>query len=340
MKPPGAALCVLLLACASNTKGEPEQAPRKKLDGGSVSPSAAPRNAKEVVPGTAVRAFRGPMLTLRRSDAPRSGVMTAPKQAVAGQIAAVGAGETLDLDFDCGARAQVSGPALIAVSARADQGLLVRHGLVRVELPPGAAKPGAPCWLATPALRMELPRWARFVLRAHENGRTEIAVASGRLTLATESMPDVVDSGTQAVAAGRLVRADLTASHALSVSSGPETMEAAATLLAGKAPRTAQPSKPRRLDQTIQERLKGLYVRTMSEVARARELDEQHRALVSAGDKRAMAVQRQIAEQAAITFRARRSLAAVLSRIEAAGLTVGEPSAPDPLLERASELVR
>ncbi len=338
----GAALCVLLLACAPSAKIDEKKAEPTKLE-------SAPLPPPQAAPGPPP--FRGPILSLHKKEARSAGVIAPGKRAAPAQLAVLEDGDLLNLDFGCGARAQVSGPAIVAVSGRSDQGLLVRQGLLRVELPPGAAKPGAACWLASPALRMELPRAARFALRVHEDGRTQIAVVSGRVTVATGTLSAEEDSGTQALEAGRLLEANLTSATTPRVVTGPSTLEAALSLLAAKA-RAARTVTAKQLSDSLENRLlpglKAQIGRAASQLERARTLDQQHRLLVSARDPQAMVVQRQIAEQAAHTFVARRSLDAALSRVEAARLNATEVPAPapmsassiEPMLSRASELLR
>lgn len=325
MKRWGALLCLLLLACSEDRKVASTTAPAPdKPAEVAPSPLAAPAPAP----------FLGPMLIRRK------GADVAPsRRGAAGEVVTLEAGELLEATFGCGAGAQVTGPALVAVSARSEQGLLVHHGLVRVELPPGAAKPGPACWLASPALRVELPRAARFALRVHPEGRSQIALVSGRVSYEA-GLPDVA-AGAESLTleAGGLLEADLSPRSPARIKAGPSTLEAALAQLAG--PENAR-AKPAAVD--LSSRLKPLLTAQLSraagEIERAAALDKRHRALVAAHDPAVMDLQRQIAEQAAETFRARRSLEAVLARSEAAHLAEGPSLTAYPLLTQAADLLR
>lgn len=323
-----AALALLLLVASCETESAP-----KSLTAAPVSalPAAEPVPKPSIPP-----AFRGPRLRHASGEIASSAEVREEERAAKGQVFQLAGDGELELELASGARVQLRGPALLAVSARSDQGLLVRYGLLRVELPPGAAKPGARAsWFASPALRVELPHAARFVLRVDADGRTQIAIVGGRVAI------DLAESGpaaspTREVEPGHLVTAE--PMQALVETQGPATLEAALAQLADK--RSAAIARPRDLQTLLRPTFDALLSAAAIEAERSTALDQQHQALSARHDPAAAGVVRQIAEHAAQMFRSRRRLEASLARVEAAQVSLDAAPAPDPALVRATALLR
>ncbi len=265
------------------------------------------------------------------------GASAAPRAGQPGQRFSLAPGAALRLDFGCGARVEVSGPALFALSVRSDQGLLVHRGTARVELPPGATRAAGPCWLATPSLRVSLGFSARLALHVGTEGRTHLAVVSGRVSRENPDGEGPGATGPAPVEAGRRVTAEV--GQPVTEVEGPTTLPAALAFLDGAAAEAAV-AAPRDLLGVLGTSLDVAVANFGRAEERARSLDVKHRRLVAADDPRAREVQREIALHAAQMFRSRRRLEAVLASLEAARLGLADAAAPDPRLGSAADLLR
>ncbi len=318
----------LTLLCVAACEHEPKPLPKAAV--------AQEKAIEQVTALPKEPPFRGPRVLRASQGVTSNGNLVPEERGEPGQVFGLAAGQELELELASGAQVEVTGPALIAISARSEHGLLVHHGLLRVELPPGAAKSGPPDWIASPALRLEVPRAARFALRVDEAGRAQIAIVGGRITVDLPSLPAEGASKVD-LDAGRQVTASPLG--ALEESAGPATLETAMALLA-----TPSRIRPARNTDDVEQRLRGPFklelAQFIARTSEAQALDGRHRALVATSDPGAQAVLREIAEKAAQLFRSRLRFEAALSRLEASRLSLTPASSPDPDLLRAASLLR
>jgi len=322
------AAALTLLFATSACDHEPKPAPR---------PAVAEEGAAEQSPVQAKPAlFRGPRVLRSSGGVTSNGKIGTDIRAESGQVFELAALAELVLEFASGAQVVVTGPALLAVSERSDQGLLAHHGLLRVELPPGASKPGPPFWVASPAMRVEIPRAARFALRVAEGGHARLAIVSGRITVDPPSPPPEGPVRVDFDAGRELAAAPL---GTLEESPGPATLEAAMALLAAPSNGAVVVGRGE-LEQRLRVPFRVELERFAASSTEAQALDDKHRALVASQDPAAPAVLREIAEKAAQTFRSRLAFEAALARLEASRLSMAPPRSRDPELVRAESLLR
>lgn len=247
---------------------------------------------------------------------------------------------SLELHFPGGASVRVLGPARVAVPT-GEAGLLLNTGTASVDLERGALHPGSGFWLSTPSVRIDLVQGARFAVRAFGDASSEFTVVSGGVVITSAgaelaSAPRHAGAGGRILADGRLVGP--AAGHIGQPVPKPplhlQTEEARLAALAERsAAKGAEPSPAKAV-------LEAACEQVVTSLTRERELQSQHRALLANKDPAAMQLQRELAQQGARTFEARRTLEKRLSHLEADSLGSGTDGLSSPLIARARELLR
>jgi hypothetical protein len=366
-------LSVLLgvAACEAHNTETSEPAPAPAVPSSAGGPRA-PFDERETAPGASATPDPVPVAPskppdLRPTIGKHLGEIGGPpleagaklKQDAAVMLAA---GASLDLTFPGGASVRVLGPARVAVPA-GPAGLLLGLGTVSVDLELTALHPGSGFWLTTPSARIELVHGARFVARTFQDRSSEITAVSGVLGLTT------LDSHTKGRASGdnaqELTTTRLAAGNRASIGAeGQSRITPAAAVQPGQArvavvhlqteerrleglperrPVARVPEGTLRLEKggaTLQSSVEAALEQVAVGLTRERELQSRHRTLLAQKDAQAMQVQRELAQQGAQTFAARRSLEKRLSLFEADNLAQGKEGLSSPLIARARELLR
>ena len=109
--------------------------------------------------------------------------------------------DALTLSLDDYVRVQLRGPATAQLLPAGQAALLLRDGLVTVDVSPrGMRSVASVFWLATPTVRLEVADSVRLALRAFAAGPTELEVVSGYLTLLQAAAPVPMPAGATACA--------------------------------------------------------------------------------------------------------------------------------------------
>jgi hypothetical protein len=223
----------------------------------------------------------------------------------------------------------VLGAAQVLVDLADLDQLLVRGGLVSVDLSPSAPTPQSGFKLITPAGQLSVLRGGRFVARVFDD-TTYANVVSGTLTLSAAHSAAVPEGDKVLLAAGDgfIAKVDVRLQRLPHKLPTLEAAEAAALKLRA----------PKRSDAAIAPRLDGLVEAALAELAphltRQDTLLAQHRALVQARDADTLAVQAELAENAAKVAEARARLRTALGQ-RAAALQTPASGADDALSQKA-----
>jgi hypothetical protein len=240
-------------------------------------------------------------------------------------------GAQLVLDYPGGAFVRVQGPALVAVAPLGEAALLLREGLVTVDVERAAMHPDSGFWLATPLLRAELVQGARFVLRTAPTA-TRLTVVSGTLTVhapqgSAWTRTQIAPGQTLTLISGGAPTVD---------SESPARLEQAEQSLAA----AVWPGAERAVPSAGSEPLETACARLEQDRARERELQARHRSLLAQKDPAAMELQRATAQQGAQSFRDERELRILLSLWEAGALGLpASASGQAPTTSRARALL-
>lgn len=317
-------LCALL-ACADEPK--PKSAPKAATPPAEVEAPAPTAKALE-------KAFRGPRLTQLSGEVRSTPGLAQGERLAAGQRVELAQGASVQLALESGARVDVKGPALFAVAARSDQGIHLHHGTVKLDLPPGGADLSAgSAYVATPLCVVRLGRSASFLLRVAPSTRAQLAVVGGRVELEAATRHKAPEP--RAVEAGRTLVVERSGPGP--DRAGPTSFDAAERAFSYDQvePETAPPGVP----SLLSDRLMLAFVSAELEIKRQKGLDMEHQAAHKARAPNVMDIQRKIAEHAAVVYRARRELDAVLLQVESAWLSAPAGAAPDPLVAQAQALL-
>lgn len=203
----------------------------------------------------------------------------------------LGPDDALALGLDDIAQVRVRGPATIAIAPEGAPGLLVREGMVVVDVAPHGARAGErPLWVGTPGGRIEVAQAARFVLRAFADGASTLTLVSGHLR--------VRQGGDEQLFSGDAARCFTAVDH-VSIAPIRGNLEARIAALARarscrKGARGSDAARDAALTAQLAQR-DALH-------ARARSLLAEHARLVAARSPEAALVQATIAREAAAMF--------------------------------------
>lgn len=241
--------------------------------------------------------------------------------------------ERCELLFPAGPSVRLHGPARARVSPRGEPLVLLRSGMIEVEVPGHAVGSASGFAWATPAVRGDIVRSGRVVVRVQAGLRTSLVVVSGRATI-------VVPRAAHTGAAAPAMEEPIALSAGQGLWAAPEgepvrfsapvgTMDGArAYLTRGEQGEGAAREPP------IASLAAGL-ARALSEhaaaIAEESALSERHAALSARGDPSASALQGELAQKGAALFRLARAVRVRADTLEA--LLIEAPPVADDVLE-------
>ncbi len=294
----------LLLSCQQETRQ-----PAEHGDAGAPAASEAgrpvPEKAQSIRPG---------------HPAPRvKSVSTGVAGATVGaplpsQDVVLGQGQELVLDFSAGARVRLVGPATAGDATGKLDALRVRHATLTADLPPAAVTADSGFFLTTPSAALSLVRGGGYALRTLADGSSVVFVVSGALSVSAAGpgfraalKPLVAGERVEIKLDGSLVRAKHRA----------QTLEQALSLAVELPEQKAKDPAFALLDKTLRTCSDSLR----KEQARMADLLVAHRGALAENAERRMAVQGEIAAQAAKLARAKERLELALNQRAASRLS-------------------
>ncbi|MDB4988905.1 MAG: hypothetical protein JWN04_4083 [Myxococcaceae bacterium] len=121
-------------------------------------------------------------------------------------------GASITLSLHDYVRVHIVGPALAQLLPEGEPAVLLREGLVTLDVAPrGARAITSAFWLATPTLRLDVPDSVRVAIRAFPDSASELSVVSGYLTVSQPRQPLAVPAGSSVCVS--LVQAKLVPLH-------------------------------------------------------------------------------------------------------------------------------
>lgn len=235
-------------------------------------------------------------------------------------------GDSLTLSLDDYVRVHLTGPALVRLLPAGRAALLLREGLVTVDVSPrGVRSTVSAFWLATPAVRVDVADSARLALRAYPDESTELSVVSGYLTLARPGEP--VSLRADALVCATLDEAEV----------GPlglATLELAEKRLEKTRSCARAPTSGRTLESALAAQLERVSASVLREQAQLAEHDR----LLETQDAGALSLRRALALTGAELLALRQGAAALRTQLEAGVLGHAPTEAVARLLSRAGEL--
>jgi hypothetical protein len=246
----------------------------------------------------------------------------------------VGPGQELVLDFSAGGRVRLIGPAIARDTSAKFDALRVREATLSADLEPAVVVPDSGLFVTTPSACFSMVRGARYALRTFADGSSAVFVVSGTLSVAAAG-PSLRNAVKPLLAGERLdVRLDGSLTRA----------KHAATKLEQAAQLAAELPEPKVKDPTfalLDKALRAASEALRKEHARTAEILIDHRAAVAEGAERRMAVQSELAKQAAKQARAKERLELALEQRAASRLHTarGTEAAEDALSREARALL-
>lgn len=243
----------------------------------------------------------------------------------------VSQGQEMVLDFSAGGRVRLIGPAVARDTSAKFDGMRVRDATLSADLEPGAVVPDSGLFITTPSACFSMVRGARYALRTFADGSSSVFVVSGTLSV-TAAGPAFREAIKPLLAGERLdVRLDggsVRGKHAA------QKVEQAVQL-------AVELPEPKLKDPSLEGLDKALRAATdafRKERGRMAEILADHRAALAEGAERRMAVQGQLATQAAKQARAKERLELALEQ-RAAGRLNTSRGADDALSAEARALL-
>ena len=192
----------------------------------------------------------------------------------------------------------VMGPARVRVSPRSEAALLLREGALELDFAPGAARPGAAFWVATPSARIELSQGAHVIVSSAASGASDLWVVSGLVHVfpIAASQESTVTSG-----------------HGLSVSPVGKAVPLNAKLETSEQARAFLIARDRSVQPADVPRQIALFDKAQAALAvqesTSAHIAERH-ARLPQGDPLAMTLQAELARQEGRVARERRAIVA------------------------------
>jgi hypothetical protein len=231
----------------------------------------------------------------------------------------VGPGQELVLDFSAGARVRLVGPAIARDATAKFDALRVRDATLTADLTPAAVTADSGFFLTTPSAALSLVRGGRYALRTLADGSSVVFVVSGSLSVSAAGA--AFREALKPLVAGERVEVKLDGSLSRAKHSA-QTLEQAALLASELS--EAKPKDPAfgGLDKTLRTCSDSLR----KEQARMADLLVAHRGALAEHAERRMAVQAEIAAQAAKLARAKERLELALNQRAASRLNTAAPA--------------
>lgn len=306
-------LGILLLGWACDARS-PEAAPLAR-EAPRVDAAAGPVELAPPPPPQ-VRPAPKPREVQVKAASPESAELKAGARLSAQQTLKLPKGSEITLDFERGARLRIVGPALVAMALDSKDALLLKEGVVTVDLSPSAPTPNSGFTLFTPSAKLSLVRGGHYAVRVFADGVSRVFVASGFLL-----------ASSAAVDATTALGAEESATLAVDGSVERKPQQVQTLEKAEQAARALRPPKRptgpmTALDQLLSQRIDS--VRPLLD--KEHELVRQHRALLGVADADVLGAQGALAENAAHLARELGRLRSALAQRAAAriGLYPGD----------------
>lgn len=310
--------CCLIPACG-DTKSEAHQAsvptsstPKTKVASGAAAPPSA-KKLERPAPPAPVTVAR----VARTDGAPgEGGAVFAPGQRLdSGAVLTLGPAQTIEIDIALSGRLDVRGVALFRTGLDAQAQVLAARGLFTVKMPPTGDGKLLAMRFATPRVSLILRPGTVAVVAVAMSHDVLVHVLSGQAEVAPATLPVDPAPDTEKINAGAAKRFD--ARGVASLKAG-EDLEAAlsqaAAFLKAKSSSRAHNVVATELEHTAVESVLTAFE---EEARRGREIAEQQRTVIAAGDQaEGRARQRDLAQHGQRLFRIRRTLLTVWERAQ------------------------
>jgi hypothetical protein len=291
----------LLLSCQQGTR----EAVVHGDASGPVASAPAPAKAQSIRPGH-------PPPRVKSASAGIAGATTGAP--LPSHDVVVGQGQELVLDFSAGARVRLVGPAIASDATGKLDALRARDATLTADLPPAAVTADSGFFLTTPSGALSLVRGGGYALRTLADGSSVVFVVSGALSVSAAG-PGFREA-LKPLVAGERVELKLDGSLARA-KHGAQTLEQALSLARELPEQKPKDPSFALLDKTL--RSAGDSLR--KEQARMADLLIAHRGSLAENAERRMAVQGEIATQAAKLARAKERLELALNQRAASRLS-------------------